>query len=276
MSFFACNSRLSFEFFPVESEQGIAKLMAAKNTLEAFSPDFYSVTYGAGGTTRHRTQHNVHMLRREGVDVAPHLSFGSDDKEVIKNMLEEYKQAGVKRIVALRGDAVAGSQIKYASDLVLFIRDCFGDYFEIDVAAYPEIHPESKGYKSDINYLKMKFICGANSAITQYFFNEDAYYRFVDKCYKSGITQPIYPGVMPIINYQNLCRFSENCGAEIPRWLRKAVEDFGGCQDNLDAFSTDFISRMAENLLNNGAPGIHFYTMNQGEPVAKIIRNISV
>lgn len=276
MSLFAVNSRLSFEFFSVQTPEGVANMVAAKDMLQQFAPDFYSVTYGAGGSTRDRTRDNVLMLAAQGVNVAPHLSFGDDDKDVIQQMLSEYKAAGIRRIVALRGDTVSGSQVKYASDLVLFIRDCFGDYFEIDVAAYPEIHPESKSYKSDVSYLKMKFICGANSAITQYFFNEDAYYRFADRCYKAGITQPIYPGIMPIINYKNLCRFSENCGAEIPRWLKKSVEDFGGCQASLSEFSTDFISRMSENLLKNGAPGLHFYTMNQAQPVINILRNISV
>lgn len=272
--------RLSFEFFPPKTPEGKEKLVKVRDQLNAFEPDFFSVTYGAGGSTRDNTKGLINQFKQAGISVAPHLSFGGDDESVMITLLNEYKAAGVDRIVALRGDmpsGVGGSyQLVYANELVAFIRQHFGQHFQLEVAAYPEIHPQAKSYASDINYLKGKFDAGANSAITQYFFNPDAYFYFVDQCRKAGITQPIYPGIMPIINYKNLLRFSDSCGAEIPRWLRKALENYGDDEASLKAFGIDLISELCEVLLENEAPGLHFYTMNQTEPTAQIVTNIGL
>lgn len=195
-------------------------------------------------------------------------------------MIDEYKAIGVDRIVALRGDVPSGmggtQQLVYANQLVAFIREHFGNAFHIEVAAYPEIHPQAKSYGDDVRYLKGKFDAGANSAITQYFFNPDAYFYFIDQCQKQGITQPIYPGIMPIINYRNLTRFSDACGAEIPRWLRKALENYGDDDVSLKAFGVDLVTELCEVLLENDAPGLHFYTMNQTEPTAQIVTNLGL
>lgn len=274
------NFRLSFEFFPPKTEVGKEKLIHVRNTYQQFAPEFYSVTYGAGGSTRSNTKDLVKQFHQEGFASAPHLSFGGDGEEEIKALIEEYKVAGINRIVALRGDIPSGmggaSQMVYANQLVAFIREHFGDHFHLEVAAYPEIHPESTSYNTDIEYLKGKFDAGANSAITQYFFNLDAYFFFVEKCQKIGINQPIYPGIMPIINIQNLIRFSKACGAEIPRWLRKAVESYGDDQQSMQAFAADMVTELCEGLIESGAPGLHFYTMNQVEPVKTIIDNLQL
>jgi methylenetetrahydrofolate reductase (NADPH) len=272
--------RLSFEFFPPKTPEGKEKLVKVRDQLNAFEPDFFSVTYGAGGSTRDNTKGLISQFKQAGISVAPHLSFGGDDETTMLALLNEYKAAGVDRIVALRGDmpsGVGGSyQLVYANELVAFIRQHFGQDFQLEVAAYPEIHPQAKSYASDINYLKGKFDAGANSAITQYFFNPDAYFYFVDQCRKAGITQPIYPGIMPIINYKNLTRFSDSCGAEIPRWLRKALENYGDDEASLKAFGVDLVCELCEVLLENEAPGLHFYTMNQTEPTAQIVTNIGL
>jgi 5,10-methylenetetrahydrofolate reductase len=216
----------------------------------------------------------------EGIDVAPHLSFGGDDEATIEAMLAEYKSQGVKRLVALRGDMPSGigsaMQMVYANELVAFIRRKFGDDFEIEVAAYPEIHPEAKSYLDDVRYLKGKFEAGANSAITQYFFNPDAYFYFLEECKKEGIENRIYPGIMPITNFRNLARFSDACGAEIPRWMRKRLESYQDNSESLTAFGIDLITELCETLLENGAPGLHFYTMNQIEPTRSIIENLGL
>ncbi|MGS2717303.1 methylenetetrahydrofolate reductase [NAD(P)H] [Eionea flava] len=274
------NFRLSFEFFPPKTEAGKEKLIQVRNTYQQFSPEFYSMTYGAGGSTRSNTKDLVTQFQKEGFTSAPHLSFGGDNEEDIKALIAEYQSEGINRIVALRGDIPSGmggaSQMVYANELVAFIREHFGDHFHLEVAAYPEIHPESTNYNTDIQYLKGKFDAGANSAITQYFFNLDAYFFFVEKCQKIGINQPIYPGIMPIINIQNLIRFSKTCGAEIPRWLRKAVESYGDDQASMQAFAADMVTELCEGLIESGAPGLHFYTMNQVEPVKTIIDNLQL
>jgi methylenetetrahydrofolate reductase (NADPH) len=274
------NFRLSFEFFPPKTDAGKEKLIHVRNAFGEFSPEFYSMTYGAGGSTRANTKDLVKQFQQEGFASAPHLSFGGDGETEIKALIEEYKVAGINRIVALRGDIPSGmggaSQMVYANQLVAFIREHFGDHFHLEVAAYPEIHPESTNYNTDIQYLKGKFDAGANSAITQYFFNLDAYFFFVDQCQKIGIHQPIYPGIMPIINIQNLIRFSKACGAEIPRWLRKAVEAYGDDKESMQAFATDMVTELCEGLIESGAPGLHFYTMNQVEPVKTIIDNLKL
>jgi len=270
--------RLSFEFFPPKTEEGKTKLALVRDELASFAPDFFSVTYGAGGSTRDNTKNLVKQFNQQGVSVAPHLSFGGDDEATIKALIEEYIEAGIERIVALRGDipsGVGGSyQLVYANELVAFIRQHFGEQLQLEVAAYPEIHPQAKSYEDDIRYLKGKLDAGANSAITQYFYNPDAYFYFVDQCQKAGIDKPIYPGIMPIINVQNLMRFSDNCGAEIPRWLRKRLEAYAHDPDSVRAFGLDLVTELCDTLLDNDAPGLHFYTMNQTSPTADIVRNL--
>lgn len=270
--------RLSFEFFPAKTEQGRDKLIQVQQELSAFKPEFFSVTYGAGGSTREHTKGIVQLIKQAGQDVAPHLSFGGDTPEELLALLNEYKSFGINRVVALRGDRPSGMggglHMVYANELVAFIRQHFGNYFHIEVAAYPEIHPESASFNSDIQFLKGKFDAGANSAITQYFYNPDAYFYFVEQCHQKGITQDIVPGIMPITNYKNLARFSDSCGAEIPRWLRKRLESFGEDTESLKSFGLDIVSELCETLLDNDAPGLHFYTMNQTEPNAAILRNL--
>lgn len=270
--------RISFEFFPPKTAEGKAKLQQVRQELQRFDPDFYSVTYGAGGTTRDTTKGVVKNLIEQGISAAPHLSFGGDDEDTVKQLLADYQSFGVDRIVALRGDLPSGmgghSQLVYANQLVEFIRKNFGDHFHLEVAAYPEIHPEAKSYADDIRYLKGKFDAGANSAITQYFYNPDAYFHFIDQCQAIGIDAPIYPGIMPIINYRNLARFSDSCGAEIPRWMRKKLESYGEDNQALQEFGIDLVSELCQTLLENGAPGLHFYTMNQTGPSARILDNL--
>ena len=272
--------RLSFEFFPPKTDVGRDKLIVVRNELGKLNPEFFSMTYGAGGSTRDNTKTLVADFNAKGFSTAPHLSFGGDSEETIKALLSEYKEAGVDRIVALRGDMPSGmggaSQMVYANELVAFIREHFNDAFHLEVAAYPEIHPEAQSYTTDIQYLKGKFDAGADSAITQYFFNPDAFYYFLDQCHKIGIDKPIYPGIMPIINVKNLVRFSGMCGAEIPRWLQKALEAYGDDQASMQAFGIDVITEFCEILLENGVPGLHFYTMNQLEPTKTIIENLGL
>lgn len=269
--------RFSFEFYPPKTAVGLEKLKETRKKLNALKPAFFSVTYGAGGSTRDNTKDIVTTMRSEGIDVAPHLSFGGDSDESMLELINEYKTAGVNRIVALRGDIPSGSglsQIVYANELVEFIRKHTGDHFELEVAAYPEIHPESKSYQSDIEFLKLKLDSGANSAITQYFYNADSYFYFVDACRQAGIDKPIYAGIMPITNFTSLKRFSQNCGAEIPRWLTQKIDSYGEDQQSINAFGEEFISTLCQQLLAGGAPGIHFYTMNQYNPTAAIFSNI--
>jgi methylenetetrahydrofolate reductase (NADPH) len=273
--------RISFEYFPPRTEEGKRKLLQETTpALNALNPEFFSVTYGAGGTTRDSTLGVVSAMREEGIDVAPHLSFGGDDGKAIGELVDTYVDRGIKRLVALRGDMPSGmggsSQLVYASELVAFIRERTGDHFEIEVAAYPEIHPEAKSYDSDIRYLKGKLDAGANSAITQYFFNVEAYFYFLDQCAAAGISKPVYAGIMPIINFANLARFSRNCGAEIPRWICQRVESYGDDQESISKFGIEVVSQLCQTLLDSGAPGIHFYTMNHVEPTREIYRNLGL
>jgi methylenetetrahydrofolate reductase (NADPH) len=272
--------RLSFEFFPPKTEQGRNNLVEVARELNHFQPEFFSVTYGAGGSTRDTTKNIVQILLDLGLSVAPHLSFGGDDEATILKLLQEYEAMGVERIVALRGDRPSGmgggSQMVYANQLVAFIRQHFGKKFHLEVAAYPEIHPEANSYDDDIRYLKGKFDAGANSGITQYFFNPDAYFYFIEQCARAGIDQPIVPGIMPITNFKNLSRFSDNCGAEIPRWVRKRLAAYGDDLESIKAFGLDLVTELCETLLENGAPGLHFYTMNQTEPTATLLRNLGL
>ncbi len=272
--------RLSFEFFPPKTEAGRDKLVSVRQTLGDLSPEFFSVTYGAGGSTRDNTKGIVSKMIKEGFNTAPHLSFGGDDADSMKSLLQEYKTEGVTRIVALRGDIPSGvgggMQLVYASELVSFIREHFGDHFHLEVACYPEIHPEAKSYDEDIHYLKKKFDAGADSGISQYFYSPDAFFYFMDQCEKAGIDKPIIPGIMPITNFKNLARFSANCGADIPRWIAKRLEQYDDDVESITAFGVDLVTDLCDILLENGAPGIHFYTMNQVEPTRKIIHNLGI
>ncbi|MDX1505428.1 MAG: methylenetetrahydrofolate reductase [NAD(P)H] [Spongiibacter sp.] len=271
------NKRYSFEFFPPKTEAGREKLKQTRAELNTLDPSFFSVTYGAGGSTRDNTRGIVLETRAAGIDVAPHLSFGGDEEADVLELIQQYKDAGVKRLVALRGDIPSGmgaTRLVYARELVEFIRKHTGDHFEIEVAAYPEIHPDAKSYDKDISYLKEKLDAGANSAITQYFFNADAYFYFLEDCEKAGIDKPIYPGIMPILNFTNLARFSRNCGAEIPRWLTRKLEGYGDDQESISKFGNEFVTEMCQILMEGGAPGIHFYTMNQVEPVKTMLQEL--
>lgn len=269
---------LSFEFFPPKTDQGHANLAETRSQLAAFSPEYFSVTYGAGGSTRDTTRNVVNNLIAAGSRAAPHLSFGGDGEETIAALLADYAAAGVEHIVALRGDLPSGmggaSQLVHANQLVEFIRRESGDQFNILVAAYPEIHPEAESYSRDIYWLGEKFKAGADAAITQYFYNADAYFAFVDACAKAGIDQPIVPGIMPLTNYQNLLRFSESCGADIPRWLRWQLKERADNSDDLLEYGLEVVTKLCEQLIAGGAPGLHFYTMNQWRPTSRLCRNL--
>jgi len=270
------NRTFSCEFFPPKTEQGLEKLLNTSSVLKSeMQPEFFSVTFGAGGSTRDRTfQAVTDIIKHTGVPTAPHLSCIGSTKEEIREILTRYKDQGITRLVTLRGDMPSGTvtagELHYANELVSFIREETGDHFHIEVAAYPEFHPLSESPKKDLEYFKQKVDAGANSAITQYFFNVDAYYQFVDDCELMGIDVPIIPGIMPITNYTNLARFSDACGAEIPRWIRKRLQDFHDDTDSLKAFGADVITDMCQRLLDNGVPGLHFYSMNQTEATLAI------
>ncbi len=272
------NHHLSFEFFPPKTPEGREKLRNTHSQLAKFNPEFFSVTYGAGGSTREFTRDIVLEIQAAGSSASPHLSIGGDGKESVLELLQSYKDAGINRIVTLRGDLPSGmgdaAQLVYANQLVAFIREHFGDTFELLVAAYPEIHPEAESYEKDIYWLGKKFEAGASRAITQYFYNTDSYFYFVDQCLKAGIDQPIIPGIMPITNYQNLVRFSDSCGADIPRWIRQRLQQYGNDMDSIKSFGLEVVTNLCEKLLANGAPGLHFYTMNQVEANAALCRNL--
>jgi methylenetetrahydrofolate reductase (NADPH) len=273
--------RFSFEFFPPKTDAGMDKLLnEVTPVLNALGPEFFSVTYGAGGSTRDSTLGVVSSIKDAGIDVAPHLSFGGDDESAVGTLLDTYRERGVNRVVALRGDIPSGmgdaKQLVYANELVDFIRQSSGEHFRIEVAAYPEIHPEADCYNSDIQFLKKKFDAGADSAITQYFYNVEAYFYFLDQCAAIGIDKPIYAGIMPITNFTNLQRFSRNCGAEIPRWICRRMEDYGEDQESISKFGIEVVTQLCQTLLDSGAPGIHFYTMNQVEPTREIYTNLGL
>ncbi|NOX26744.1 MAG: methylenetetrahydrofolate reductase [NAD(P)H] [Gammaproteobacteria bacterium] len=259
---------ISFEFFPPKNEQAAEKLAQTSAALAELEPEFFSVTFGAGGSTRDNTLECVSSINSAtGIEVAPHLSCIGSTQQSISELLETYKQQGIKRIVALRGDMPSGmrdpGEINYANELVEFIRKTTGDHFHIEVAAYPEFHPQARSAQEDVANFKRKVDAGADSALTQYFFNADAYFRFLDDCSAAGIDIPIVPGIMPITNYIQLARFSDACGAEIPRWIRQRLEGFGDDMESLRAFGTDIMTELCATLLEGDAPGLHFYTMNQ-------------
>jgi methylenetetrahydrofolate reductase (NADPH) len=274
--------RYSFEFFPTKTEAGHEKLMNVARQLATYNPDFFSCTYGAGGSTRDRTLNTVLQLDGEiKVPAAPHLSCVGDSKAELRELLNLYKNAGIKRIVALRGDlpsgmGMASGELRYANELVSFIREETGDHFHIEVAAYPEMHPQARNFEDDITNFVRKAKAGADSAITQYFFNADCYFYFVERVQKMGVDIPVVPGIMPITNYSKLARFSDACGAEIPRWVRKQLEAYGDDTDSIQAFGEQVITEMCERLLQGGAPGLHFYSMNQAEPSLAIWNNLKL
>jgi len=264
----------SFEFFPPQTPEGVKKLAVTRKQLAPLKPEFFSVTFGAGGSTRDRTLETVQQIKSEGFSAAPHLSCVGSTRENIAAILNTYKNLGINRIVSLRGDLPSGmgsiGEFQYAHELVSFIRSKTGDHFHIEVAAYPEFHPQAKSARDDILNFKRKVDAGADSAITQYFYNADAYFRFIDDCHKLGITIPIVPGIMPIVKYSQLARFSDMCGAEIPRWMRKTLEGFGDDSEAVQSFGLEVVSRLCEKLLAGGAPGLHFYTLNQSVPALAI------
>ncbi|MDR7023761.1 5,10-methylenetetrahydrofolate reductase (NAD(P)) [Pseudomonas peli] len=274
--------RYSFEFFPTKTEAGHEKLMNVARQLATYKPDFFSCTYGAGGSTRDRTLNTVLQLDGDvKVPTAPHLSCVGDSKAELRELLNLYKSSGIKRIVALRGDlpsgmGMASGELRYANDLVSFIREETGDHFHIEVAAYPEMHPQARNFEDDIANFVRKAKAGADSAITQYFFNADCYFYFVDRVRKLGVDIPVVPGIMPITNYSKLARFSDACGAEIPRWVRKQLEAYGDDTDSIQAYGEQVITEMCERLLQGGAPGLHFYSMNQAEPSLAIWNNLKL
>lgn len=258
----------SIEFFPPKTPEGMEKLRAARAQLaQTIRPEFFSVTFGAGGSTRERTLETVLEIQQEGHEAAPHLSCIGSTRADIRAILETYRQHGIRRIVALRGDLPSGmaepGELRYASELVEFIRAETGDAFHIEVAAYPEIHPQAKSAQDDLRHFARKAKAGADSAITQYFFNADAYFRFVEEAHALAVDVPIYPGIMPIGNFSQLARFSDACGADIPRWIRKRMEGYGDDIASIRAFGLDVVTAMCERLLAGGAPGLHFYTLNQ-------------
>jgi methylenetetrahydrofolate reductase (NADPH) len=258
---------LSFEFFPPATPEGTAKLAAARAQLAQLGPKFFSVTYGAGGSTRDRTLAAVLEIQTSGQRAAPHISCIGSTRETVRATLATYREHGIGHLVALRGDLPSGSadagEFRYANELVAFIRETTGDWFHIDVACYPEYHPQARSPREDIANFKRKLDAGADSAITQYFFNADSYYHFVDEAAALGINAPIVPGVMPIASFTKLARFSDACGAEIPRWIRNKLESFGDDSAAIRAFGLDVVTDLCDDLLSHGAPGLHFYTLNQ-------------
>ena len=271
---------ISFEFFPTKTTEGAEKLAIVRDKLSVLEPLYFSVTYGAGGSTQEGTLNTVKSIMDAGFSAAPHLSCIGSTRESIKLILDTFMDRGINRIVALRGDLPSGhrdvGEFRYASELVEFIRAQTGDHFHIEVAAYPEVHPQAKNARTDLNNFISKMNAGANSAITQYFFNIDSYLYFVDSCHKAGLDKPIIPGIMPITNYSRLAGFSDMCGAEIPRWLAKRLESYGDDIDSIKALGLEVVSKLCEGLLNAGAPGLHFYTLNQSKTTLQICQNLGI
>ncbi len=257
----------SFEFFPPKTPEGLEKLRATRRQLAQLKPKFFSVTFGAGGSTRDRTLETVLQIQAEGSDASPHISCIASTRADIAATLALYKSHGIHHIVALRGDLPSGlasfGELRYASELVRFIREQTGDWFTIEVACYPETHPEARSPHDDVLNFRRKVEAGANAAITQYFFNADSYFYFIDECEAAGIKIPIVPGIMPIGNFSQLARFSDACGAEIPRWIRLRLQSFGDDSASIRAFGLDVVTDLCDRLLSAGAPGLHFYTLNQ-------------
>ena len=270
----------SFELFPPQTPQGIEKLKLTRRELAQFNPKFFSVTFGAGGSTRERTLDTVLEIQAEGHVVAPHLSCIGSTQQNIREIVEKYYHAGIRHIVALRGDVRArtaqAGEFHYASELGNYIRQEFGDAFHIEVAAYPEYHPQARSAQADFENFKRKIDMGANSAITQYFYNADAYFHFVDSCESAGLNIPIVPGIMPINKFSQLVRFSDTCGAEIPRWIRRRLEGYGDDAASIQSFGLDVVTQLCERLLQAGAPGLHFYTLNSANLTSIIWQRLNL
>ncbi len=270
---------LSLEFFPPRDNAAQEKLVRSAKQLQGLNPAYVSVTSGAGGSTREGTIAAVRTLQNLGFQVAPHLSCIGATRAELAEILDSYKLLGVRRLVALRGDLPSGmggntGELQYAEQLVRFIREHSGDWFHIEVAAYPEMHPQAENARADLDHFIGKLQAGANSAITQYFFNADGYFHFVDRLQARGITAPIVPGIMPITNHSQLLRFSQMCGAEVPRWIRLRLEEFGDDRASIRAFGAEVVTRLCQDLLDGGAPGLHFYTLNNAEFTTAIVRNL--
>lgn len=270
----------SFEFFPPNTPEGREKLRATTRQLAQLKPEFFSVTYGAGGSTRDRTLDTVLDILAGGWPAAPHISCIASTRESLRENLQRYKDHGIRHLVALRGDLPSGlataGEFRYANELVEFVRKEFGDHFFIEVAAYPEYHPQARNALEDLQNFKRKVEAGADAAITQYFFNADCYFHFVDQCAAMGITIPIVPGIMPINRFSQLARFSDACGAEIPRWIRRKLEAYGDDTDAVRAFGLDVVTELCDRLLRNGAPGLHFYTLNQAGAITTIWQRLGL
>jgi methylenetetrahydrofolate reductase (NADPH) len=278
------NLTISCEFFPPKTDKGISNMRRVREKLQPLAPEFYSVTFGAGGSTQDNTMEAVIEIQQSqpqtGIDAAPHLSCVGSNAERLREMLATYKDNNIRRIVALRGDLPSGMRdpgdFRYANELVAFIRAETGDYFNIEVAAYPEVHPQAQTAEFDLDNFKRKVDAGADSAITQYFYNIDAYRFFLDRCEKKGIDIPVIPGIMPINNFAQLARFSASCGAEIPRWLRKRLEEFYDDTESMKAFTLDFLTEFTQQLIELDVPGLHFYTMNKTEPTLTICQRLNL
>ena len=271
---------ISLEFFPPKTPEGVEKLAMVRQRLYPLRPQYCSVTYGAGGSTQDGTIQTVRAILSEGFDAAPHFSCIGASKGSVREQLAQFKAEGIRRIVALRGDLPSGyggfGEFRYASELVAFIRAETGDHFHIEVAAYPEMHPQARSPQADLQAFVTKVKAGANAALTQYFFNADAYFRFVDEAAREGVTIPIIPGIMPITNSSQLMRFSDACGAEIPRWVRSRLEGFGDDKASIQAFGLDVVTQLCEQLRRGGVPGLHFYTMNQSAPVLGLCERLGI
>ena len=278
VSEFKVNLPISFEFFPPKTEEGVIKLAQTRRALYLRQPQFCSVTYGAGGSTQEGTFATVAAIQAEGVDVAAHFSCIGATQDLVRERLQQLQDMGVRRLVALRGDLPsgygAGGEFHYAADLVAFVREAFGDRFHIEVAAYPEVHPQAKSADADLQAFMAKARAGADGAITQYFFNPDAYFRFVDEVRAAGVDIPIVPGIMPITSSAQLIRFSDMCGADVPRWIRQRLQSLGDDRDAIRAFGHDVMVRVCEQLIRGGAPSLHFYTMNQVEPTERLCADL--
>lgn len=272
---------LSLEFFPPRDIAAQERLTRSTKQLLALNPEYVSVTFGAGGSTRSGTIETVRLMHNLGCDAAPHLSCVGSSREFLSDTLDTYRDMGIRRVVALRGDLPSGmggdsGDLHYANELVAFIREHSGDWFHIEVAAYPEVHPQADSAQQDLDYFVNKVNAGADSAITQYFFNADAYFDFVDRAQAKGVSIPIIPGIMPVTNHTQLLRFSNMCGAEIPRWLRKRLADFGDDKASLRDFGVDFVTHFSQKLLDNGAPGLHFYTLNNADVTLAICQQLDL
>jgi methylenetetrahydrofolate reductase (NADPH) len=269
---------ISFEFYPPQTPEGAERLTTARQRLATLKPEYFSVTFGAGGSTQDRTLEAIKQIHAEGHSATPHISCVGSTRENVRALLFTYKDMGIKHIVALRGDLPSGmhsiGEFQYANELVSFIRSQTGEHFHIEVAAYPEFHPQANSSREDMLNFKRKVNAGANSAITQYFYNPDAYFRFVDETRKLGVTAPIVPGIMPVVRYSQLARFSDNCGAEIPRWIRKTMEGYGDDLESVQKFGLDVVTRLCEKLIAGGAPGMHFYTLNQATASMEILKRL--